>query len=113
MITIYNESSKKDKKDDHAIRDMVEEFFESHRYLEFTNILVWVKEANPEHSRGPALYDCAVEARLPNQEPAYVSKKNGNLMNGVREALETIKEEIIKKRQRIQDRNHSSNPRPF
>lgn len=113
MITIYNEAHDKNRKDDHVIRSMIEDYFEQHQYLEFTNILVWIKESNPDSSAGPALFDCSIEARLPAQEPVYVSKKNKIILNGVREALETLKEEILRKRKKMQDRSHSSSPRPF
>lgn len=113
MITIYNESLKKDKKDDHIIRGHVEEFFENHQYLEFTNILIWIKELNPEQSRGQALFECSVEARLPNQEPVYVSKRSPNSLNGVRDGLEAIKEVMLKRRHKRQDRGHLGNERPY
>lgn len=113
MITIYNESHKKDKKDDHIVREMIEDFFEEHQYLDFTNILAWIKEANPDNSAGPHLWECSLEARLPNQEPVYVSKKNNNLLNAVKESLETLKDEIIRKRKRIRDKNHSPREKFF
>lgn len=107
MITIYNESAKKDKKDDAIVRDMIESFFEEHQYLDFTNILAWIKEPNPDNSSGPHLFECSLEARLRNQEPVYVSKKSPNLLNGAKDALETLKDEILRKRERIRDKNHS------
>ena len=105
MITIYNERHNKEKTDDHVIREQVEDFFESHKYLDFTNILVWIKEVNPENSRGQVMFECAVEARIPHQDPVYVSKQNSQITVGVREALDTIKEEIIRKRRRSNDKH--------
>ncbi|MCO4754669.1 MAG: hypothetical protein KC478_09300 [Bacteriovoracaceae bacterium] len=113
MINIYNELSHKDNVDDHVVRAYIEDYFDNHQYLDFTNVLVWIKEANPEESRGPVLFECSVEVRVRGKAAVYASKKNNQLLIGVREALDTVKNEILKQRQKINDKNSAIGQVPF
>ena len=113
MINIYNELANKENMDDHVIRAYIEDYFDNHRYLDFTNVLVWIKEVNPEESRGPVLFECSVEVRVRGKEPVYASKKNNQLLIGVRDVLDTVKNEILKQKNKLNDRNSSIGARPF
>lgn len=111
MIKIYNEAESKGHTEDTRINEVIHEFFDEHRYLDFTNALVWIKEVNPENSRGLPMYECSIEARMPNQEPLFASKKDSVTLNAVREALDTIKEEMLKKKSKIRSVNRSRETR--
>lgn len=106
MITIYNEVKSSRPQEDRQIREEVESFFDEHSYLSFTNLLVWIKAINPSNSSGQELFECSIEARLPNKEPEFVSKKNQFPINATREALDAIKDEIIKVRDKSRARIH-------
>lgn len=112
MIKIYNEVHHKGHAEGQEVDTLVKDFFAEHEYLDFTNALVWVKEVNPENSRGQAMYECSIEARLPNQDPVFAGKKGAIIINALRDALETVKEEILKKKAKMRSISRSREARP-